>query len=72
MWNAGKVPARMIEVISPAGFEHFFWGLADHIESGLPDPAVIEKLASDYGLHFAEAPWLPDIISSYNLTPPPG
>jgi quercetin dioxygenase-like cupin family protein len=23
MWNAGRVPARMIEVISPAGFEHF-------------------------------------------------
>src|SRR5437868_10777300 len=29
MWNAGKVPARMIEIISPAGFEHFFWGLAN-------------------------------------------
>jgi hypothetical protein len=42
------------------------------IEAGLPDPAVIEKLASDYGLHFAEAPWLPDIIARYNLTPPPG
>ena len=24
MWNAGPSPARMIEVISPAGFEHFF------------------------------------------------
>jgi hypothetical protein len=24
MWNAGDVPARMIEVISPAGFENFF------------------------------------------------
>jgi len=24
MWNAGPVPARMIEIISPAGFEHFF------------------------------------------------
>ena len=28
MWNAGEVPARMIEVISPAGFEHFFWGVS--------------------------------------------
>jgi quercetin dioxygenase-like cupin family protein len=70
MWNAGNTPARMIEVISPAGFEHFFWGLADHFEAGLPDPEIIEKLAADYGLHFAEAPWLPDIISRYNLTPP--
>ena len=24
MWNAGSVPARLIEIISPAGFEHFF------------------------------------------------
>ena len=24
MWNAGNVPARMIEVISPAGLENFF------------------------------------------------
>jgi hypothetical protein len=28
MWNAGSTPARMIEVISPAGFEHFFRELA--------------------------------------------
>src|SRR4029450_11795712 len=28
MWNAGKVPARMIEIISPAGFEGFFGALA--------------------------------------------
>src|SRR4029079_1740236 len=24
MWNAGKTPARMIEIISPPGFEGFF------------------------------------------------
>lgn len=70
MWNAGNVPARMIEVISPAGFEHFFWGLANQIEAGLPDPETVEKLAAHFGLRFAEAPWLPDIIARYNLTPP--
>ena len=72
MWNAGKVPARMIEVISPAGFEHFFWGLADHFEAGPPDPEVIGRLAAEYGLQFAEPPWLPDIIARYGLTPPRG
>jgi quercetin dioxygenase-like cupin family protein len=70
MWNAGKVPARMIEIISPAGFEHFFWGLADHFEAGAPDPEVIGKMAADYGLQFGEPPWLPDIIARYGLTPP--
>jgi quercetin dioxygenase-like cupin family protein len=70
MWNAGKIPARMIEVISPAGFEHFFWGMADQLEAGPPDPDAIGKLAAKYGLQFGEAPWLPDIISRYGLTPP--
>ena len=56
MWNAGKVPARMIEIISPAGFEHFFWGLADHFEAGPPDPEVIGKMAAEYGLQFGEPP----------------
>lgn len=28
-WNAGDEPARILEVISPAGFERFFEELAD-------------------------------------------
>jgi hypothetical protein len=24
MWNAGPLPARMIEIINPAGFENYF------------------------------------------------
>jgi quercetin dioxygenase-like cupin family protein len=36
MWNAGSSPARMIEVISPAGFEHFFRELADMAAGGPP------------------------------------
>ncbi len=33
MWTAGRVPARMIEIISPARFEGFFRGFADMNES---------------------------------------
>lgn len=29
MWNAGSTPARMIEIISPAGLEKFFRDIAD-------------------------------------------
>jgi hypothetical protein len=50
MWNAGKVPARMIEVISPAGFEGFFWELADLLEAGPPDFAKAGAIADRYGL----------------------
>src|SRR6187431_1152088 len=34
MWNAGRAPARMIEIISPAGFEHFFREVAELIAAG--------------------------------------
>lgn len=71
MWNAGRVPARMIEVIQPGGFEGFFWEMAEQMASGAPDPARIARFAQDYGLVFQEAPWLPDIIARYDLTPPP-
>ena len=70
MWNAGKVPARMIEIINPAGFEHFFWGLANQLEAGPPDPEGLARLAAHYGIEFPEAPWLPGIIARYGLTPP--
>src|SRR3954471_16306287 len=68
MWNAGDVPARMIEVISPAGFEHFFRELTDLTASGPPDMAAIGALAQAYGLQFGEAAWLPDVIARYRLT----
>ncbi len=72
MWNAGSVPARMIEIISPAGFEIFFREIADLIAAGPPDPAAAVALAERYGLQFAEPDWLPDVISRYGLRPPPG
>jgi quercetin dioxygenase-like cupin family protein len=72
MWNAGPSPARMIEVISPAGFEHFFRELADMAAVGPPPPAEVGDLASRYGLQFGQPDWLPGLISRYRLTPPPG
>jgi quercetin dioxygenase-like cupin family protein len=72
MWNAGDVPARMIEVISPAGFEHFFWGMGEAMAAGgPPDPAVVAALASEHGLEFADVPWIDDVVERYHLTPPP-
>jgi mannose-6-phosphate isomerase-like protein (cupin superfamily) len=50
MWNAGTTEARMIEVITPAGFEQFFAEVADMIEVGPPSPSDLETLAKRYGL----------------------
>ena len=70
MWNAGSTPARMIEVISPVGFEKFFRDLADLTTDGAPPFEAIATLAEAYGLQFGEPPWLPDLIARYNLIPP--
>ena len=72
MWNAGQVPARMIEVISPAGFEHFFWGMGDLLAAGgPPDPVEMAALAAKHGLEMVDVPWLDDVVARYGLTPPP-
>ena len=71
MWNAGKTRARMIEVISPAGFEGFFRELSDMTAAGPFDFEAVAKISERYGLPFAEPDWLPDVIARYDLTPPP-
>jgi quercetin dioxygenase-like cupin family protein len=70
MWNAGSSPARMIEIISPAGFERFFRDVADLAETGTADVPDFLALAESYGLQFGEPDWMPDVIARYGLTPP--
>ena len=72
MWNAGRTPARMIEVINPAGFERFFHELSDLLTAGPPAADAVAGLAANYGLEFGSPDWLPDVIARYDLTPPPG
>jgi quercetin dioxygenase-like cupin family protein len=49
-WNAGDAPARILEVISPAGFENYFRELVDLLKEGLPPGPDRAALASRYGL----------------------
>ncbi len=70
MWNAGTGRARMIEIISPAGFEEFFREFADMAVVGPVDFEDVAKLGSRYQLPFANPDWLPDVIARYHLTPP--
>jgi quercetin dioxygenase-like cupin family protein len=71
MWNAGPDEARMIEIITPAGLERFFFELAELCEAGPPDPAVLEPLAASYGLYF-DPTWVPELMATYALTSPFG
>jgi quercetin dioxygenase-like cupin family protein len=71
MWNAGTEEARMIEVITPAGFERFFRSLAEAFEAGPPDPAALEALAASYGLFFDNT-WVPELMERYGVNSPFG
>jgi hypothetical protein len=54
-------PARLLEVIAPAGFEAYFAELA---EAG--DPGRRQELAARYGVTYS-SDWVAGLISRYNL-----
>ena len=49
-WNAGDEPARILEVISPAGFERFFKEIVDLAPTAGPDESA--AVGARYGLEF--------------------
>lgn len=64
-WNPGPEPARVLEIISPAGFEHFFAELAQELEGAeAPDDAAIAALCERYALTL-DRTWLPDIEARF-------
>ena len=65
-WNAGGEPARILEVISPAGFEGFFDKLVDLVAERPPDPDTLATLAGEYGLD-VDPSTVPDLIAEHGL-----
>ena len=66
-WNAGNKPARLIEIISPAGFEKFFAEMAELSQGGGPlDFEKLTQLANGYGQTF-DMNWVPELTAKYNL-----
>jgi mannose-6-phosphate isomerase-like protein (cupin superfamily) len=49
-WNAGDTPARILEIISPAGFEGYFRELVEMLHHRAPTGPERAALASRYGL----------------------
>jgi mannose-6-phosphate isomerase-like protein (cupin superfamily) len=50
-WNAGDEPCRILEIICPGGFEHFFDELGELREQGA-GPEKLPALGEKYGLEF--------------------
>src|SRR5215211_1147113 len=51
-WNAGDEPCRILEIISPGGFEHYFDELGAIMEAPDFDPAQIGELGARYAVEF--------------------
>ncbi len=47
-WNAGDVPARILEIISPGGFDESFREM--HALGGALDPTAMAAIAARYGV----------------------
>ncbi|MDH3225826.1 MAG: cupin domain-containing protein [Thermoleophilia bacterium] len=65
-WNAGDEPARLIEIISPAGFEQFFAELVDLGGLTEADPQRLQDLSSRYGLE-VNPDSIPDLLQRFEL-----
>src|SRR4051812_29555492 len=71
-WNAGDEPARLLEIISPAGFEHFFAELTDPSHAaGPPNPDAMAAGAARYGVEL-DFSSVPRLIQEYGLIFGPG
>ncbi len=69
-WNAGDEPCRILEIISPGGFEHFFDEFGAVMESGAePDPAGLAELGDRYGLEF-QPESIPRLCEEHGLVHP--
>ena len=49
-WNATDEPARLLELISPAGFEDYFREMAPLLASSVRDDAAVAEVRGRYGL----------------------
>jgi mannose-6-phosphate isomerase-like protein (cupin superfamily) len=68
-WNPDDTPCRILEIISPGGFERFFDELADLM--GQPDfaPPQMGELGARYGLEF-DPESVPRLCSEHGLDHP--
>jgi mannose-6-phosphate isomerase-like protein (cupin superfamily) len=65
-WNAGDEPCRILEIISPGGFEEFFRELSDLGGAIEADPAELVALGERYG-HYFKVDSVPELAERFGL-----
>ena len=69
-WNAGDEPARILEIISPGGFEEFFRELGTNLASADVDiPSLFGELTERYGIEF-QPESVPPLCEEHGLEHP--
>jgi len=67
-WNAGDDPARLLEVITPGGFEDYFSALAEVLAAdGPPDLTRLVEVARRFGLDIDPGS-IPRLVETHGLT----
>lgn len=65
-WNAGDEPARLLEIISPAGFDRFFAELVDLGGVAQADPETLGELCARYALEM-DPDSVPGLVERFGL-----
>jgi quercetin dioxygenase-like cupin family protein len=65
-WNAGDEPARLLEIISPGGFERFFAELVDLGGVAQADPQTLAELCARYELEM-NPDSVPELLRRFDL-----
>lgn len=65
-WNPTDKLARLVEIISPAGFEKFFVE-ASELFKATPDPGKVKVLAAKYNTDMGWDEWIPELTKKYKL-----
>ena len=69
-WNESAQPARILEIISPGGFEHYFEELFELIISGrIQDPETHAALGRKYHIEY-DPSRIPPLVEKYHLRAP--
>jgi mannose-6-phosphate isomerase-like protein (cupin superfamily) len=65
-WNAGDEPCRILEIISPAGFERFFAELTEMGGIDGAGPEAVAQLSQRYGLEM-QPQTVPELLQRFGL-----
>jgi mannose-6-phosphate isomerase-like protein (cupin superfamily) len=66
-WNASEHPARILEMISPAGFERYFAEMVERLQTDPPpEPSEFAAIAARHGLE-VDRDSIPRLVEDYGL-----